>query len=444
MTVSRRRASVNLYRRFHQNALPSIRAAEGSLPNNAVYGNPALLPAFRLMFAREAGTIRHACKGRLDRSGVFTLNSLTDAFKKISSYFDLSQQKPWDAAHLAVQSAAAAVVAFTVMQTLGLPEKFIGVLSAILVIQPSVGNTLIEAGDRVLATLVGSAVGILCLFILPYGYGTAIALGVTMLVINAIAGFRPDWRYGVVAGVALALGSEQNAIETAQDRGLAIALGAFVGVGVSLLVWPDTAKKRASRHINTALEAAVEMLDIAIGGNGSGEGGNELRTVQEKFDDAISSARDASKGIRLGDRKSITGRIDQSQRFYQAILSIERVTRARAEADIDRNEELNEAIESIRQEACEAVRYLAEKGRMNEDELNDVVDAVERSKALPRTDDPTASLLDNAFVFSLSEMTLALQNLQKAFDNDYDGSVLDWSANLQSAAGKRIGKILPM
>lgn len=361
----------------------------------------------------------------------------------VTSYFDLTQQKPWDAAHLAVQSATAAVAVFVAMQALGMPEKFVGVLSAVLVIQPSVGNTIVEAGDRVVATIVGSIVGVICLFLLPYGYGTAIALAVTMLVINAAAGFRPDWRYGVVAGVALALGSEQNAMQTAQERSLAIALGAFIGVAVSVVVWPDTASKRANRHINSALFAAAEMLDRLIGHAAGNAEPDDVQGIRQRFGAALSSARQAADGIRFADSRAVEDRIEQTQRLHQSLTTIERVSQARRQAGIEDNAELSEAIETVRKEACEAVLSLAREGRLDEGELDNVIEAVERAKDTPRNSERIASMLDNALVFALGEVTLSLRNLKRAFEEDYEGSMLDWGSDAQDAIHDRLGRIKP-
>ncbi len=360
----------------------------------------------------------------------------------ITSYFDLSQQKPWDAAHLAVQSAVAASAAFVLMRALGLEEAFVAVLSAVLVIQPSVGNTLAEAGDRVAATIVGSIAGITCLFLLPSGYGTAISLAITMLVINALAGFRPDWRYGVVAGVALALGSEHNVMETAQARALAIALGAFTGVAVSLVVWPDTASKRASRHINTALLAAADLLDQLIAPDNE-ETGRKIEAAHAQFNAGIASAREAAAGIQWADGTAIDQRISQTDRLYKSLIFIQRANAARQEAGVEENRELSKAIDVIRKEAKEAVCFLAEDGHLRDGELSDVKEALEEAKKLPRTEERLDTLTDNALVFALSEVTLSLRNLKRAFDEEYQGSMLDWGAKAHSTVRSSVGRMAP-
>lgn len=81
---------------------------------------------------------------------------------------DIHQHEIRDAARLAIQSAASAVIIFGLMHSPGLPEVYIGVLSAVLIVEPSIGSTLGQASDRFLATLVGSLIGLVCLLLLRH------------------------------------------------------------------------------------------------------------------------------------------------------------------------------------------------------------------------------------------------------------------------------------
>ena len=73
--------------------------------------------------------------------------------------FDVSKEKVRDAFRLALQSSISAVITYSLMQSFGLPEIFVGVLSAVLVVEPSIGNTFNQAQGRIVATIVGSAIG---------------------------------------------------------------------------------------------------------------------------------------------------------------------------------------------------------------------------------------------------------------------------------------------
>jgi uncharacterized membrane protein YccC len=163
-------------------------------------------------------------------------------------------------------------------------------LSAVLVVQPTVGHTLGASLDRIVATLVGSVLGLLCLLILPGGYGTAVALGLCMFGVNLLAGFFPQWRYGVVAAVALALGSSENILETAMDRALAIGIGAVLGTVVTLVVWPDRAIVRAKRHLRLALHAITDRLDAAVD-SASGGAHDDASQARRRYHKHMENAR---------------------------------------------------------------------------------------------------------------------------------------------------------
>lgn len=146
------------------------------------------------------------------------------------------------------------------MKFIGMPEKFVGVLFGALVINQGIGSTLSCAWKRVAATVMGAAIGCLCLWALPGGYGTAVALGITLFVMSAIAGLFPQWQYGVVAAVALALGSDSDLVKTSMDRTLAIGLGVVVGSISSLIIWPQKSPTRADAFIRDALNASAASM----------------------------------------------------------------------------------------------------------------------------------------------------------------------------------------
>ncbi len=94
-------------------------------------------------------------------------------------------------------------------------------MMAVTSLQRSVGGTLGESAMRLQSALAGSALGLLCLLLVPEGWGVAGAFGV--------------------------------------------ALGAVIGALVSLLVWPARAEARFERQFRDALRAAALRLSDAVG-----------------------------------------------------------------------------------------------------------------------------------------------------------------------------------
>lgn len=329
----------------------------------------------------------------------------------------VSEREARDAMRLAIQSAAAASGMFILMQSFGMPEKFVGVLSAVLVVQPSVGNTLGEAWDRVMATVVGSLIGLICLILLPTGYGTAAALAVSMLVINGIAGLRPEWRYGSVAAVALSLGSDTNLIETATDRGIAIAVGVAVGAIVSLVVWPDSATKRAHRHLRTALRAISVCLDSAING-ARGEGEAISKDARRRYHSNIESARLATEGIRWGDREGVEDRIEKTARLYNSVLILNRVAEE-TDKITGENEDFADEIETLRDCGCAITTGLADNETGHSERIDEIQETLTRARdfVVSSEGDARAHLFRNAMVFGLGEVSDSLKDLVESFED---------------------------
>ncbi|MFD0986092.1 FUSC family protein [Methyloligella solikamskensis] len=350
----------------------------------------------------------------------------------------LTKEQALHAGRTGLQAAVAVAATFVAMRALGMPEKFVGLISAIFVLQPSVGNTLVTAIDRLLATIVGSVVGALCISLIPYGYGTAVSLAVTMFAINAIAGIRPDWQYGVVAGLAIALGGDGNTMETALDRFWAIALGGSIGVAVSLIVWPDTGNKRTRRKLSTALMACSELLDTMIAAVAGGKA-EEVDHAMQNYSSAIGEARAAAEGVVLADSKPLENRIDQTEKLYTSILMLKRVTEANDSQAIADQPAMREAIDGFRCCAGDLVEQLAREETLTDDALDTLKDDLEKVRACAMNDSEERFevLLDNALMFGLGEIVLSIENLKNAYDRNYRGSIIDWSADLASGRFRR-------
>ncbi len=323
------------------------------------------------------------------------------------SLANFSKRDARDAARLAIQSAVAAAFLFVIMQAIGLPEKFVGVLSAVLIVQPSIGSTLGEAFDRFLAALAGSVIGIICLIILPAGYGTAVALAFSVFVINAVAAFKPQWRYGVVAAVALSLGAESNAVETALDRSISIGLGVAVGVLTALIIWPDTAEKRAERHLRSALRAAANRLEIVVK-SANAEADKDVDDEREQYHTSIENARQSAQAVRLADSESVKKRVEQVEKFHNSVLILERVGQKTDDA-IFAAEDLRKLIADFRNCGCEIARALADEEGDAHEKLGALDDRLSSIKDAQKNGDGQDSILDEALVFGLHEVAESLR-----------------------------------
>lgn len=336
---------------------------------------------------------------------------------------DLDKRKIRDALRFALQSAAAAAATFIAMEAAGLPEKFVAIISAVLVVQPSVGGTAGKAKDRLVSTVFGSAIGILCLVVLPRGFGTAAALAISMFVMNAVAAFRPDWRYGVVAAVALSLGSVENTTDTAIDRGIAIGLGVVIGMIASFIIWPDSAASRARRHARAALVDIGERLDVLLSHIFGEFDEEKQKKAQRELHDHVKDARSALSSV-TGDQKSAVDEyMDVIEHLNDSVLLIDRAL-SNADGIDSVASNSRDSLESFRDNALTVIKGLAgEDVDVNKaiSELEDVLEHGESSDSKPLFEDISrreGAVLD----FGICEVVEDLKSLIEISKKVHDGA----------------------
>ncbi|HKJ79887.1 MAG TPA: FUSC family protein, partial [Prolixibacteraceae bacterium] len=107
------------------------------------------------------------------------------------------EDKKKDILRLSLRSAIAAVLTYVIISYIKPDQAFLAILSSVFIINYNIGGTLSAAKNRFLATLLGCILGFLAVWLLPSGWGTSVALAVSMLLLNAIAAVKSEWRYGV-------------------------------------------------------------------------------------------------------------------------------------------------------------------------------------------------------------------------------------------------------
>lgn len=158
-----------------------------------------------------------------------------------------------------VRVTAAALIAFTVAETLALPQGYWAVFTAVLVTQASVGGSVKAALDWLVSTLGGGAYAALVGTIVPHADPVAMGLGLAIALapLAFLAAVRPTFRFAPVTGVIVILVApvqHLSPLESAMNRLIEISIGGFIGLAVSLVILPA----RASGILN---QAAARTLD---------------------------------------------------------------------------------------------------------------------------------------------------------------------------------------
>jgi uncharacterized membrane protein YccC len=161
---------------------------------------------------------------------------------------------------LAAKVAVAAGSAFVLATLLNLPQGYWSVISALIVVQGSVGGTLAAAQERAVGTLVGAAVGGVAAFLHPHSLvTTSVTLTVVVAALAFAAAGRPMLKLAPVTAAILlvATANQPDQLAVAVERVLEVTLGCVVGVVVTLAVFPN----RLDRDI--AREARLIVADLA-------------------------------------------------------------------------------------------------------------------------------------------------------------------------------------
>ncbi len=319
-----------------------------------------------------------------------------------------------DALRLALQSSISAAIAFLVMNYFDLPEAFLAVISAVLIVEPSIGDTFNQAKGRVMATIVGSIVGFIFVAVIPWGFGTAISLMVTMFLMNGIASYKPTWRYGVVAAVALALGSENSALATSVDRLIAIGVGIGIGILITSVLWPQKASSRANNYLRKALNAACERFEIAYE-NSTTSDKEDADNVADDFYTNLGKAKNVARVIRKGSKESVLKQIDAVEKLYNSILIINRVGINADTTLLSEDAGIENDSERFKKKACDIIKSFVNREEVSDEEIKDFDKLALRAKedVNAKSDDKEQNMFRHAFVFGITEINDSLTTLKE-------------------------------
>ncbi|MFC7379411.1 FUSC family protein [Brevundimonas sp. GCM10030266] len=170
----------------------------------------------------------------------------------------------------ALQMAVGAVVAFYLATAFKLPHPYWSVISAIVVIQASVGGgVLTVARDRAVGTLVGAMIGGAAAFVRPEGVNWMMAtLAACTAGLAFFATGRPWLKVAPVTAAIVIAGAAgpEGPAQLALDRVLEILVGSGVGVVSILLLFPRHARQTFRLQAREAAAKAAEVLELVIRG----------------------------------------------------------------------------------------------------------------------------------------------------------------------------------
>lgn len=168
---------------------------------------------------------------------------------------------------LAVRMIAACFIAYLVGLVLRLQQNQWAVLTAIIVMQASVGGSLKAMLDRLVGSLGGAIAGVIVsvgLHLLGIGSpGVALAVGLPPLTL--LAAIKPAYRVTPITFIILILTpnlQELGPVESAYERMFEIAVGSAIALAVSLIILPARAHDSLAQAVSKVLAAMAELMEV--------------------------------------------------------------------------------------------------------------------------------------------------------------------------------------
>jgi uncharacterized membrane protein YccC len=183
--------------------------------------------------------------------------------------------RDWIAAHraeitLSLRITVAGLIALAIGELLGVRQVYWAVLTAVIVMQASVGGSLKATMDRLAGTVAGALWGALLGVVIPHPgtLATAGLLAVALLPLAALVAWWPSFRVAPVTAIIVLLvpHGEAGPVQAATERLIEIALGCAVALGVALAITPSRAHGLLSAAAADALTPMREQILLLLAG----------------------------------------------------------------------------------------------------------------------------------------------------------------------------------
>lgn len=203
-------------------------------------------------------------------------------------------------ARLAVRMVAACGGAYVFGSLLGLDQIQWAVLTAIIVMQASVGGSLKAMLDRFIGSLGGAFAGVVVSVGLHQAglSSPALALAIGLPPLTFLAATRPNYRVTPITFIILILTpnlQELGPILSAYERMLEIVVGSVVALGVSLIVLPARAHDTLAQAVSEVLRAMADLISGLPAGMDGGVDPKAIDAAHAKIRSGIGKAEAAAE-----------------------------------------------------------------------------------------------------------------------------------------------------
>lgn len=200
----------------------------------------------------------------------------------------------------ALRVVIAVVLAFAVVKLFGLPQGWWAVITALLVVQTSVGGSLKAALDRLWGTLAGAVYGALVAIAIPHAgdIGLALAIALAILPLAFLAAVNAVFRVAPVTALIVMLpiyGPASDPLISAVDRVLEIIIGNIVALAVTLVFLPTRAHGQLREAAACVAGLNADLMERLVEGLTRDQGRQSVPPLQAKIRAAIKQAETAAE-----------------------------------------------------------------------------------------------------------------------------------------------------
>lgn len=167
------------------------------------------------------------------------------------------QVKRWtlQSAHLwqMIRILGACALAFAGAKLIGLPEVYWSLITAVVVTQPELRNTLTAGRDRIIATLAGAAVGFIVLEAVAHGAPMLPLFWAALAPLALLTAIRPNLRLSCATLIVVVLvPTLAEPFARPFDRVIEILLGTVASIIVSAAISPERFFRREEEEKDDA------------------------------------------------------------------------------------------------------------------------------------------------------------------------------------------------
>ena len=169
----------------------------------------------------------------------------------------------------------AALAAYAIGDAIGLSQVYWAVLSAVIVIQGSVGGSVKAGLNRMIGTVGGAAWGTVVAGLVVHDGPPSLALALFAAVapLALLTGFRTEYRIAPITAIIVLMGAslpQATPFSSALERVSEITLGSAVAVAVALFIFPARAHALFARSAGTAIASMASLVSMFAESRGQG------------------------------------------------------------------------------------------------------------------------------------------------------------------------------